>query len=260
MVIDLSNPVTSVVDPNRGTVTVYRTIVSTEGGRDVARTHILESNIYSDEQIENNTEQSHVQTQEDVSAEIVPEPPAAPVETNNESNVAHSNTRGLSVITLCRRPLSLRSTRTSNQVRVRPSDSEMLEDILNRGGPEFRILAEVATTGNPHLRVSHLSYNNRIFAMLTAVVTKQTESTSVLEPFGCILWQTSKSPPRAVAITLSEESDPGTQSSQFVASCSCNPSLKSATSGDNCCPHVKSVLKSSSIMDLFRHVLYAFDE
>lgn len=126
------------------------------------------------------------------------------------TNTAVTLTKGFSSIPLCRGPLSLRSTRNSNLVRKRPSDSEMLEYILNPGRSEFRVLSEVATTGIPYLRAPHLTYNNLLLKILKKVFKQQTEYSSVHKTFGCILWHSSKSPTKAVSITLSEETGPAT--------------------------------------------------
>jgi len=255
--LNLNNPVISIVDRNRGTVTAIQSEVVQQDGTTVTRTNVSETQLVD-------TEHSQL-----------PAEPVAPIGTGGStqedqyqndppqySNIEEEDERP-SVLGTSRRPTALRSRAPNNSTRKRLTESELFRDMLFKGGPAFRLLSETWATANPKVRVSHISFKQRLFAIMTARLSSQENSSSSqqsssLNRFGAVFWQTSTSPPKGVAITLFYKILPHDHGGDPLlhACCSCNPTHEVTAVDKFTCAHISEFLKSTTVSDHFRAALH----
>ena len=172
-------------------------------------------------------------------------------------------TGGISIAPLATGTMRMNGSRMNRFGRRQLSSSERFKDVLQRSSSIFHMLAESWTTSISNLKVTQICYENQSFAIITSLVSNSDEQTQYLttrrnKPFGGILWQTSTSPPRAIAITVWKDlysSHDSNSSEMMKASCSCNPTVQLREPHRCGCEHLNVFLSHTTIYNLFRSVI-----
>ena len=252
MPINLSNPVFTIVDVDQQRATSIQSSQVQQGSRTVPRTFVSEATVddrawQRGRNVVTDT-QGNQQLHETVSPPTLPEQPP-----HHETSTNALRTEPSPNIAISQRTIPLHGSRTRNSARAKQTEEQMLKEVLVRGGHCFSRLSEPLQSGDNTLRVVHLTYSRRTFAMLTAMVRRQ--QNLMPKPFGCIFWQTSVSPPKAVSITMYIEQDTALSSPRFSAACSCKPALLQSECDHQSCSHLRTVLQPSNVSDSFRCTL-----
>ena len=140
----------------------------------------------------------------------------------------------------------------------------MLREVLSRGGTSFGTLQQTWASANQKLRVVFLSYNNRLFSMITLLfkdTPRVDDDTAMLLtetfiPYGAVVWQTATNPPRAIFITMRLARSTTAGSVEMTMRCSCDPSVSFDSLDENCCNHLTEVLQPNNVIDMFKHVFF----
>ena len=270
----LPTPVISLLDDDRQTITSIRSNrVNGDYGPGVST--IVTRNLIGGRP-PSLTTQSHVQNEPppiptptmqqpivDQEPHAPPPPPEMADDGNPENNLAGAPTAAIGISL---RAISLHGSRVVNAERRRLSEKQLFEYFLLRGGSCYHLLRFSHASGHRNLRVIHMIMQNRMFGMLTCCLLDNDSTTADPQsnreqkrlPFGCVFWQTSSSPPRAVTITLSLQKLRHPDGFKIAASCSCEPSTLVTSIDFPSCDHIQSFFGNSNLFDLFKFSLEDF--
>lgn len=185
MPINLSNPVFTIVDVVQQRATSIQSSQVQQGSRTVTRTYVSEATI------ENDAWKSGLTVLTDTHATPVLHEPDAPPGVpehppNHETSTNAPHVQPSPNVAFSQRTIPLHGSRTKNSVRTQKTENQMLKEVLVRGGHCFCRLSEPLVSGDNTLRVFHLTYSRRTFAMITAKV--YIPGQRFPQPFGCIFW------------------------------------------------------------------------
>ena len=246
MVIDLSNPAMAYIDPDRGIITSVQNGTQNVGSGQLGGTQVHQTSI-------NQTVMPLQQQSEgQISHAAQPEqPPAPPLMSSTPSPLD-----SLPFVRLSHTALNIPTRRARDGSAIRESENEMFHQMLMRSGPVFHHLSNTWAGADRKMRTAHLCYQNRTFALGTILLQDIDRTNgSVANPYGCIFWQVSRSPPRAVTITVQCRMNLTTGQARFLYTCSCNPSMTVELPESSCCDHISEARQESSSMNRMRFIL-----
>ena len=266
-------PVISLLDDDRQTITSIRSNrIDGEYGPGVST--VVTQNLIgqapsltSQPQAPNAPLPTHSPSNEQQIVHEQPHFPHAPTEIQSDGDLANNEadapTRSIGISL---RAISLHGNRVVNAERRRFSEKQLFQYFLLRGGSCYHLLRFSHESGHRNLRVIHMIMQNRMFGLLTCCLvdtdstTPDPQSNRLQQrlPFGCLFWQTSTSPPRAITITISMQRVTHPRGFRIAASCSCEPSTLVTSTDFPSCDHLQSFFGNSNLFDLFKFSLEDF--